>query len=153
MLSWARPANWHTYWSMFLNGQTPSGYWRIELADRIDVLWTYPSYDLTWAGLALAAVGLAACAMRDRAVAAFFVTMLIIDAIIVETYSIHNIYNYLTPAYLVLCVLIGIAASWLRNALKRAMDTAARANNSSVQSMAMRRSLALAGAALCLALL
>lgn len=59
MLNWAQPANWHTYWSMFLNGQTPSSYWRLELADRIDVLWTYPSYDITWAGLAAAGWGYA----------------------------------------------------------------------------------------------
>ncbi len=119
-LSWARPANWHTYWSMFLNGQTPSGYWRIELADRIDVLWAYPSYDLTWAGLALAGVGAVVCAKRHRTVAAYLAILIVLDAIVVETYSIHNVYNYLTPGYLALCVLIGVAAAWLGEVTRRA---------------------------------
>jgi hypothetical protein len=111
-LSWAQPAEWRTYWSMFLNGQTPNDYWSIDLADRIDILWAYPSYDLTWAGLALAAAGLAVLAVQARAVAAFFGLMLLLDAAVVETYAIHNVYNYLTPGYLALCVLIGVAASW-----------------------------------------
>lgn len=119
-LSWARPATWHTYWSMFLNGQTPSGYWRIDIADRIDVLWAYPSYDLTWAGLALAGVGAVICARQHRAVAAYFAVLIALDAVVVETYSIHNIYNYLTPGYLALCVLVGIAAAWVGDVARRA---------------------------------
>lgn len=35
-----------------------------------------------------------------------------LDAIAVETYSIHNIYNYLTPGYFALAVLIGVATAW-----------------------------------------
>ncbi len=122
-LSWAHPANLHTYWSMFLNGQTPSGYWRIDIADRIDVLWAYPSYDLTWAGLALAGVGAVVCAQRHRAVAAYFALLIVLDAIVVETYSIHNVYNYLTPGYLALCVLVGVAAAWLSEIVRRAAST------------------------------
>jgi hypothetical protein len=118
-LSWARPANWHTYWSMFLNGQTPSAYWQFHLADRISVLWEYPSYDLTWAGLALAVVGLAICAQQRRAVAAYFALLVILDAVAVEAYSIHNIYNYLTPGYLALCVLIGVACAWAIDVVRR----------------------------------
>ncbi len=119
-LSWARPANWHTYWSMFLNGQTPAGYWRIDLADRIAVLWAYPSYDLTWAGLALAGVGAVVAARRYGAVAAYFAVLIALDAVVVETYSIHNIYNYLTPGYMALCVLIGVAAAWMAEVTRRA---------------------------------
>jgi hypothetical protein len=112
-LSWARPANWHTYSSMFLNGQTPSDYWRFDIADRVSVLWSYPSYDLTWAGLALGAAGLILCARRRPAIAAYFAVLIALDALVVEAYSIHNIYNYLTPGYLALCVLIGVASSSL----------------------------------------
>ncbi len=119
-VSWARPANWHTYWSMFLNGQTPSAYWRVELADRIDVLWAYPSYDLTWAGLALAGAGAFICARQHRAIASYFVILIALDALVVETYSIHNVYNYLTPGYLALCVLIGVAAAWISDITRRA---------------------------------
>ncbi|TAK62056.1 MAG: DUF2723 domain-containing protein, partial [Dehalococcoidia bacterium] len=119
-LSWARPANWHTYWSMFLNGQTPGGYWRIDIAGRIDVLRAYPSYDLTWAGLTLAGVGAVVCAMRWRAVTAYFAVLMVLDAAIVETYSIHNIYNYLTPGYLALAVMIGVAAAWIIDVARRA---------------------------------
>ncbi len=119
-LSWARPANWHTYWSMFLNGQTTGDYWRIDLAGRIEVLWSYPSYDLTWAGLALAGFGAVVCAMRARAVAGYFVLLVVLDAAIVETYSIHNIYNYLTPGYLALCVMVGVAAAWMLDVARRA---------------------------------
>ncbi len=118
-LSWARPANWHTYWSMFFNGETSSAYWRLDIAGRLDVLWTYPSYDLTWAGLALAAVGFAICARRMPAIALYTAVMLAFDAAIVLTYSIHNIYNYLTPAYLVLCVLIGVAAAEMLRVVRR----------------------------------
>lgn len=119
-LSWARPANWHTYWSMFINGQTPSGYWRIDLADRIDVLWAYPSYDLTWAGLLLAGAGAVVAARRMPAVAAALGMLIVLDAIVVETYSIHNIYNYLTPGYVALSVFAGVAAAWVIAAVRRA---------------------------------
>ncbi|MEX2247774.1 MAG: DUF2723 domain-containing protein [Dehalococcoidia bacterium] len=118
-LSWAQPANWHTYWSMFLNGQTPSASWRFDVADRIDVLWTYSAYDLTWAGLALAGVGFVLCALRDRVLAACFALFLLLDAALVLTYSIHNVYNYLTPAYVVLAVLIGLAAARLIDEARR----------------------------------
>jgi hypothetical protein len=120
MLNWAQPASWHTYWSMFLNGQTPAAYWRFDLADRIDVLWSYPSYDLTWAGLVIAGLGFIVCASRNRAIAAYFAIIVVLDALVVETYSIHNIYNYLTPAYLALCILIGIGASWIIDVVRRA---------------------------------
>jgi hypothetical protein len=126
MLNWAQPANWHTYWSMFLNGQTPAAYWRFDLADRIDVLWSYPSYDLTWAGLAVAGLGLIACAGRDRAVAAYFAVLVVLDALVVELYSIHNIYNYLTPGYLALCVLLGVGAAWIMGVVRRAHAASVR---------------------------
>ncbi len=126
MLNWAQPANWHTYWSMFLNGQTPSAYWRFDLADRINVLWSYPSYDLTWAGLAIAALGLVACARRQRAVAAYFAMVVFLDALVVEAYSIHNIYNYLTPGYLALCVLVGVGAAWIIDVVRRADASSVR---------------------------
>jgi hypothetical protein len=97
---------------MFLNGQTPGEYWRFnDLATRLDVLRAYPVHDLTWLGLALAGGGLLVCAMGDRAVAAYFAIVLAFNALIVVTYSIHNIYNYLTPGYAVLCVLIGVACA------------------------------------------
>jgi len=108
-LSWARPATWHTYWSMFLNGQTPAEYWRLDIADRIDVLWAYPAYDFTRAGLALAGVGAIVAFQRQRVVAIALTSLLLADAALVETYSIHNIYNYLTPGYLALAVFAGIA--------------------------------------------
>ncbi len=117
-LSWARPANFHTYWSMFVNGQTPSDYWHFDLADRIGVLWSYPSYDLTLGGLALAALGAIVCASRHAAAAAYLVLTLALDALIVEAYSIHNIYNYLTPGYFALCVFIGVAGAWLIEAVR-----------------------------------
>jgi len=119
-LSWARPADWHTYWSMFLNGQTPSDYWRWDVVERLDILWAYPAHDLTWAGLAIAALGLAACLARDRVVALSFALLLAADAAIVLTYSIHNVYNYLTPAYVALALLAGLGAArinaWARGA-------------------------------------
>lgn len=119
-ISWAQPAEASTYWSMFVNGQTPSNYWSIDFADRIDILWAYPSYDLTWAGLALAAAGLVVCAMRTRAIAAYLALLVVLTALIVETYAIHNIYNYLTPGYFALCVLIGIACSWVVDVVQKA---------------------------------
>jgi hypothetical protein len=118
-LSWARPAEWRTYWSMFLNGQTPGAYWGFDLADRIDVLWVYPSYDLTWAGLALAAAGAVVLALRSRAALAYLLTLLALDAVVVQAYGIHNVYNYLTPGYLALGVLIGVAVAWLARAVPR----------------------------------
>ncbi len=142
-LSWARPANWHTYWSMFLNGQTPAGYWRFDLRDRISVLWQYPAYDLTWAGLTLAGGGAIVLARRQRAVAAYLLLLVALDALVVETYSIHNIYNYLTPGYLALCVLIGVAAAWISGVVSRA----------ALAHGAVRPALRLAALALVLALL
>jgi hypothetical protein len=119
-LSWARPAEWQTYLSMFLSGQTPGEYWRFnDITARLDVLRAYPSYDLTWAGMALAGLGLAACTMRDRATAAFFGIVLALDVLIVVTYSIHNIYNYLTPAYAVLAVLVGVGCAQITEFLRQ----------------------------------
>ena len=142
-LSWARPAEWGTYWSMFLNGQTPGEYWSLNVADRIDVLWAYPSYDLTAAGLALSAVGAAVCAVRSRAVAAYFALLVLLDAAVVEAYGIHNIYNYLTPGYLALCVFIGIGASWVIATARRAAEA----------RMSVRPHVSVAGIAAVLALL
>lgn len=119
-ISWARPAEASTYWSMFVNGQTPSDYWSIDFADRIDILWAYPAYDLTWAGLALAAAGLVVCAMRTRAIAAYLGLLVVLTALIVETYAIHNVYNYLTPGYFALCVLIGVTCSWVVEVVRKA---------------------------------
>lgn len=119
-LSWARPANWHTYASMFVNGQTPSAYWRFDLAGRWRVPWEYARFDLTLAGLALAAAGGALCAMRRRAIAAYLAVIVALDVAIVLTYSIHNVYNYLTPAYFALALLIGVAAAWIMERARRA---------------------------------
>jgi len=142
-LSWARPANWHTYWSMFLNGQTPREYWSIDLADRIDVLWAYPSYDLTVAGLALAGLGAVVCALRYRGVAVYLGVLILLDAVVVETYGIHNIYNYLTPGYLALCVLVGIGAAWIVGTVRRISEN----------KLSIRPHVRIAGAAAVLALL
>ena len=131
-LSWARPANWHTYWSMFLNGQTLAAYWRLDVADRIDVLWAYPSFDLTWFGLALAGIGFAVCAKRSSALAAYFGLLVLLDAVVVETYSIHNIYNYLTPGDLALCVMIGVAVS-TRTAIAQRLTTVSLARSLQVR--------------------
>ena len=38
--------------------------------------------------------------------------MIVLDAIVVEAYSIHNVYNYLTPGYVALGVFAGVAAAW-----------------------------------------
>jgi hypothetical protein len=97
---------------MFLHGQTSGDYWRFsDIPSRLDVLLAYPSYDLTWAGMALAGAGLVVCAQRHRALAAFCVMLLALNALIVVTYSIHNIYNYLTPGYAIACVLIGVGCA------------------------------------------
>ena len=120
-LSWARPANWHTYWSMFFNGQTPSGVLaaRPRRADRASC-GSIPPTILTWAGLVLAGAGFAVCARRERAVGARTSRYSsLLDAAIVESYSIHNIYNYLTPGYLALCVMIGVAAAWMTSVIAR----------------------------------
>jgi hypothetical protein len=129
-LSWARPAEWQTYLSMFLNGQTPSENWSISHAPgRLDILLAYPSYDLTWAGLLLAAVGAALLAGRRRPLAAFCVLFLALNAALVLTYSIHNVYNYLTPAYIIGAVLIGVGCAHVL-ALLRERGAASRTSRS-----------------------
>ncbi len=140
-LSWARPAEWRTYLSMFVNGQTPSEYWRFnDIGARLHVLSAYPSYDLTWAGIVLAGGGLAVCAMRHRAIAAYCALVLAVDALVVVTYSIHNIYNYLTPAYAVLCILIGLACAHITITLRELSPQVAPARHSRLHGSATRAS-------------
>lgn len=112
-LSWARPAEWRTYASMFINGQTPASYWRLDIAERWRVPLEYARVDVTLAGLALAAIGVVLCAMRQRAIAAYLSIIVALDLAIVLTYGIHNVYNYLTPAYFAIALLIGIASAWI----------------------------------------
>jgi len=111
-LSWARPAEWRTYASMFINGQTPAGYWTFDAA-RWEVPWAYARFDLAPGGLALAALGAAVCVVRKRAVAAYLAAIVALDLAIVLSYRIHNIYTYLAPSYFALALLIGVAAAWI----------------------------------------
>lgn len=122
VLSWARPATWNTYLSMFLNGQTPSDYWRFDLVARLNVIWEYPRYDLTLGGLVVAGIGAGALAVRQRAIAAYIALLFVLDAVVVLSYSIHNVYNYLTPAYAVLAVCIGAGAAWMRMTVRKALS-------------------------------
>jgi hypothetical protein len=81
-------------------------------------------------------------------VAAYCALVIALDACIVVTYSIHNIYNYLTPAYAVLCVLIGVACAWIiavvRDAFARRMAPAGQAPTALVAALLLLLPAALA---------
>jgi hypothetical protein len=109
-LNWAQPATWRTYLSMFLTGSSPRDYWDFAFLGRLNVLSVFPWYELTPFGLALAALGLIETWRRQRLFAVYGLSLCALVGLVALTYSIHNIYNYFIPAYLILGVWIGCGA-------------------------------------------
>lgn len=106
-LSWAQPADFSTYWSMFLTGSSRGEYWNFAFLDRLDVLAVFPLHELMAFGLILAAIGLVAVLKRDRLFAAYSLLVCALVGFLVLTYSIHNVFNYFIPAYLMFGIWIG----------------------------------------------
>ena len=112
-LSWAQPASFHTYLSMFLTGDSRSEYWSFTFFDHLDVVSAFPLNEFTFFGLALAAIGLGYAWRRQRLFAVYGLSLCALVAFVALSYNIHNIYNYFIPAYLMLAVWIGCAAKAL----------------------------------------
>jgi hypothetical protein len=109
-LTWAEPANWRTYLSMLLTGNSDGNYWNLAFLGRLNVLRVFPWNEFTPFGLALAAVGLIHTWRRRRLFALYGLSLCVLVGLVALTYSIHNIFNYFIPAYLVLGVWIGCGA-------------------------------------------
>jgi hypothetical protein len=109
-LSWAQPANWRTYLNMFLTGDSPRDYWDFAFLGRLNILSVFPRNEFTPFGLALAAVGLIHTWRRRRLFALYGLSLCVLVGLVALTYSIHNVYNYFIPAYLMLGVWIGCGA-------------------------------------------
>ncbi len=112
-LSWAQPANFHTYLKMFLTGDSSGQYWNFAFFHRMDLLAVFPLNEFSVFGLGLAAVGLLYAWRRRRVLAVYGVSLCLLVGFLALTYSIHNIYNYLIPAYLMLAVWAGCGAAAL----------------------------------------
>ncbi len=112
-LSWAQPANFHTYLSMFLTGSSRSEYWSFAFFDHLDVVSRFPLNEFTVFGLALAAIGLVYAWRSQRLFAVYGLSLCALVAFVALSYNIHNIYNYFIPAYLMLAVWMGCAAKVL----------------------------------------
>ena len=112
-LSWAQPANVHTYLSMFLTGSSRGEYWNVAFFDHLDVLSAFPLNEFTPPGLALAAIGLAHVWRRHRLFAVYAFSLCVLIAFVALSYNIHNIYNYFIPAYIMIAVCVGCAAKAL----------------------------------------
>lgn len=106
-LNWAQPANFETYWSMFLTGSSRSEYWDFAFLDRLDILAVFPLHEVTAFGLILAAIGLVFVLKRDRLFAAYGLLLCASIGFVVLTYRIHNVFNYFIPAYLMIGIWIG----------------------------------------------
>lgn len=139
-LSWAQPATMGTYWSMFVNGSSPSEYWNFAFMGRLDIVAVYPLHELTAFGVALAGIGLLVAFRRDRLFAAYGLLLCALIAFVVLTYSIHNIFNYFIPAYLIMGIWIGYAVD---AALSFARRNSVGALNLSVARPGLRWGLAL----------
>jgi hypothetical protein len=118
-LSWAQPANFDTYWSMFLTGSSRGEYWNFAFLGRLDILAVFPLHELTAFGLILAAIGLVSALRRDRLFAAYGLLLCAFIGFLVLTYSIHNVFNYFIPAYLMMGVWIGYAAEAILSFVSR----------------------------------
>ena len=112
-LSWAQPANFHTYLSMFLTGSSSGEYWNFGFFDHLDVLSAFPLAEFTAFGIALAALGFAYVWRRQRLFAIYGLSLSALVGLVALSYNIHNIYNYFIPAYLMLAVWIGCSAKAL----------------------------------------
>jgi len=112
-LSWAQPADFHTYLSMFLTGSSRSEYWSFAFFDHLDVVSRFPLNEFTVFGLALAAIGLVYAWRSQRLFAVYGLSLCALVAFVALSYNIHNIYNYFIPAYLMLAVWMGCAAKAL----------------------------------------
>ncbi len=112
-LNWAKPGDLQTYLSMFLSGDSSGRYWDFAFFDRLDVLARFPLNEFSVFGLALAVVGLVYVWRRRRVLAVYGLSLCVLVGFVVLTYSIHNVYNYLIPAYLLLAVWTGCGAQAL----------------------------------------
>ena len=121
-LSWAQPANFHTYLSMFLTGSSSSEYWNFAFFDHLDVVTRFPLNEFTVFGIALAAIGLAYVWRRRRLLAVYGLSLCALVAFVALSYDIHNIYNYFIPAYLMLAVWIGCSAKALSSFALQFLD-------------------------------
>ena len=109
-LNWAQPANWRTYLSMFLTGDSPGDYWDFAFLGRLNILSVFPWNEFTPFGLVLAAVGLIHTWRRRRLFALYGLSLCVFVGLVALSYDIHNVYNYFIPAYLMLGVWIGCGA-------------------------------------------
>ena len=106
-LTWAQPAGWRTYLSMFLTGRSPGEYWDFAFLGRLNVATAFPLNDFGVLGLALAAAGLAFTWRANRLLAAYGLSLCGLVMLVVLSYQIHNIFNYFIPAYVLLSVWVG----------------------------------------------
>ncbi|MGD0115649.1 MAG: DUF2723 domain-containing protein [Dehalococcoidia bacterium] len=112
-LSWAQPANFHTYLKMFLTGDSSGQFWNFAFLGRLNILALFPLNEFSVFGLALAAMGLVYAWRRRRVLAVYGLLLCVLVGFVALTYSIHNVYNYLIPAYLVLAIWAGCGAAAL----------------------------------------
>ncbi len=118
-LSWAQPANFDTYLSMFLTGGSRSEYWNFAVLGRLNVLAVFPLHELTAFGLGLAGLGLFTALRHDRLFAAYGLLLCAAVGFLALTYRIHNVFNYFIPAYLMMGVWIGYAVEAILSFVRR----------------------------------
>lgn len=81
-----------------------------NLRSVLAVLRLFPVYELTIAGLLLAAVGAWRLWHRDRQLLVASGVIVALATAMISIYGIHNIFNYFQPIYLVLAIWLGIGA-------------------------------------------
>lgn len=109
-LNWAQPAVWETYVSMFLTGSTPRDYWDFAFWERWGLPAPFMAWEFTLPGLAVIGVGLARAFRRNLPFAIYSLSIVLLTWLLTLMYQIHNIFNYLLPAYLMMALWLALGA-------------------------------------------
>lgn len=79
----------------------------------LKMLTSFPVYELTPAGLILAAIGVVALSRRQRPLLSMTSGVCLLAGVMVSVYGIHNIFNYYIPIYLVAILWMAVGCSSL----------------------------------------
>jgi hypothetical protein len=77
------------------------------------MLTSFPAYELTPAGLILAAIGLVSLFRRQKVLLGMTAGVCLLAGVMVSVYGIHNIFNYYIPIYLVAILWMAVGCSSL----------------------------------------
>ena len=113
-LNWGDPSSLESFLTMIFTGAQDIDAFTNPLAEAgsfwqaAAIIGLYPSYEFSLFGLLIAAVGCVRLLKRDQAFWVSTVLIILFAIVIISVYTIHNIFNYFQPIYLVIAIWFGV---------------------------------------------